>query len=164
MFNIWGRNATSKHVSGGGLAMKPIVIFILFLVVPLLEIYLLLEVGSQIGALWTIFLIVLTAFVGARLVRLQGMATWRRFQSSISEHELPALALFEGFCLLIVGALLLTPGFFTDAVGFAGLIPSVRRLLIKRVLRWGIVKATASDFGRQTGPDSIDGNFKRIDD
>ena len=139
-------------------------IFILFLVVPLVEIYLLLEVGSRIGALWTIFLIVLTAFVGARLVRLQGIATWHRFQTSLSQNELPALALVEGLCLLVAGALLLTPGFFTDAVGFAGLIPGIRRALIHRLLRRGIVKATANAPGTQTENDSIDGNFKRIDD
>ena len=144
--------------------MKPIPIFILFLVVPLVEIYLLLEVGSRIGALWTIFLIVLTAFVGARLVRLQGIATWQRFHTSLSQNELPALALVEGLCLLVAGALLLTPGFFTDAVGFAGLIPGIRRALIHRLLRWGTVKATANAPGTQTDDDSIDGNFKRIDD
>jgi UPF0716 protein FxsA len=70
----------------------------------------------------------------------------------------------EGLCLLVAGALLLTPGFFTDAVGFAGLIPGIRRALIHRLLRRGIVKATANAPGTQTEDDSIDVNFKRIDD
>ena len=118
--------------------MKPISLFILFLVVPLVEIYILLEVGSRIGVWWTILLIVLTAFVGARLVRLQGIATWRRFQTSLLQNELPALALLEGLCLLLAGALLLTPGFFTDGVGFAILIPGFRRLAIHRLFRRGI--------------------------
>ena len=129
-----------------------------------MEIYLLLEVGSRIGAWWTVLLIVLTAFVGARLVRLQGIATWRRFQGSLLQNELPALALLEGLCLLLAGAFLLTPGFFTDAVGFAILIPGFRRLVIDRLARRGILKATANDSVARNQENPIDGNFKRIDD
>ena len=106
-------------------------VFILFLVVPFVEIYLLVEIGSRIGAPWTILLVVLTAIVGAWLVRVQGLATLRRFQTSLARNELPATALVDGLCLLITGALLLTPGFFTDVVGFACLIPQLRRALIK---------------------------------
>ena len=144
--------------------MKPILLFILFLVVPLVEIYILIEVGSRIGAWWTILLIVLTAFVGARLVRLQGIATWRRFQTSLLQNELPALALLEGLCLLLAGALLLTPGFFTDGVGFAILIPGFRRLVINRLFRRGILKATANHSAAHNHENPIDGNFKQIDD
>ena len=112
-----------------GMAVNSMPVFILFLVVPFVEIYLLVEIGARIGAPWTILLVVLTAIVGAWLVRVQGLATWRRFQASLSRNELPATALVEGLCLLIAGALLLTPGFFTDAVGFACLIPPLRHTL-----------------------------------
>ena len=74
------------------------------------------------------------------------------------------MALLEGLCLLLAGALLLTPGFFTDAVGFAILIPGFRRLVINRLFRRGILKATANDSAARNQENPIDGNFKRIDD
>ena len=149
---------------GRAIGLPPMPIFILFLFVSLVEIYLLLEVGSRIGPLWTILLIVLTAIVGAQLVRLQGLTAWRLFQTSLSRSELPALALLEGLCLLIAGALLLTPGFFTDVVGFAILIPAFRRSFIAYLLRRGIWRAKGNVSGAQDSGNSIEGNFKKIDD
>ena len=138
--------------------------FILFLVVPFVEIYLLVEIGARIGAPWTILLVVMTAIVGAWLVRIQGLATWRRFQASLARNELPAIALVEGLCLLIAGALLLTPGFFTDTVGFACLIPPLRRTLIKHLFRRGVRKAAAGPARPLDSSKPLDGNYKRIDD
>jgi UPF0716 protein FxsA len=146
------------------MAVNLMPVFILFLVVPFVEIYLLVEIGARIGAPWTILLVVLTAIIGAWLVRIQGLATWRRFQVSLARNELPATALVEGLCLLIAGALLLTPGFFTDAVGFACLIPPLRRALIRRFIQQSVRKS-AQGYARP--PDSsepLDGNYKRIDD
>ena len=146
------------------MAVNSMPVFILFLVVPFVEIYLLVEIGARIGAPWTILLVVLTAIVGAQLVRIQGLATWQRFQASLARNELPATALLEGLCLLIAGALLLTPGFFTDAAGFACLIPPFRRVLIRRFLQRSVWKVAQ---GRAQAPDSsepLDGNYKRIDD
>ncbi len=102
-------------------------LFLVFLLVPILEIYLLIQVGSVIGALWTVALVVLTAFVGAYLLRLQGFATLQRARESLARGELPAGSLLEGAILLVSGALLLTPGFFTDAVGFICLVPAARQ-------------------------------------
>lgn len=146
------------------MAVNLMPVFILFLVVPFVEIYLLVEIGARIGAPWTILLVVLTAIVGAWLVRVQGLATWRRFQVSLARNELPAMALVEGLCLLIAGALLLTPGLFTDAVGFACLIPPLRRTLIKHLLRrraWKVAQGPARPLN---SGDPLDGKYKRIDD
>ena len=146
------------------MAVKSMPVFILFLVVPFVEIYLLVEIGARIGAPWTILLVVMTAIVGAWLVRVQGLATWRRFQASLARNELPATALVEGLCLLVAGALLLTPGFFTDAVGFACLIPPFRRVLIRRFLRRSIWKVRQDPAQPRDSSEPLYGNYKRIDD
>jgi UPF0716 protein FxsA len=143
-------------------------LFLLFILVPFIEIYLLIEIGSEIGAPWTIFLVVLTAAIGAWLVRLQGMAALTRVQRSLDEGTLPALELVEALFLLIAGALLLTPGFFTDAVGFVFLTPPLRRGLIRFLVHRGVIRAAAasSQQGHRnaTGGQTIEGEFRRIDD
>jgi len=102
-----------------------------FLLVPILEIYLLIQVGSLIGAVPTIGLVVLTAVAGVALLRAQGVQTFLRFNQALGEGRLPATEILEGAALLIGGALLLTPGFFTDLIGFICLAPFSRRALIK---------------------------------
>ena len=146
------------------MAVNSMPVFILFLVVPFVEIYLLVEIGARIGAPWTILLVVMTAIVGAWLVRVQGLATWRRFQASLARHEVPATALIEGLFLLIAGALLLTPGFFTDAVGFACLIPLLRRALIRYFLQRSVWKMTQGHGQPRDSSEPLDGNYKRIND
>ena len=146
------------------MAVNSMPVFILFLVIPFVEIYLLVEIGARIGAPWTILLVVLTAIVGAWLVRVQGLATWRRFQASLARNELPATALAEGLCLLIAGALLLTPGFFTDGVGFACLIPPLRRTLIRRFLQRSVWKVAQGPTQAPDSSEPLDGNYKQIDD
>lgn len=113
-------------------------IFLIFLLVPLLEIYFLLAVGGLIGAGLTILLVVFTAVFGAALVRAQGFASVARMQAQLARGQLPALAILEGLLLLVAGALLLTPGFFTDAVGFALLLPPWRRKLIRWAVQRGL--------------------------
>jgi len=110
-------------------------LFILFLLVPLLEIYLLIEIGSQIGAIATIALVLFTAALGVFLLRLQGLATITKVRNSVDQGELPAVALLEGLLLLIAGALLLTPGFFTDFIGFLFLTPQVRSHIAHKLLQ-----------------------------
>ncbi len=105
-------------------------LLVLFLTVPLVEIYLLIKVGNFIGALPTVFLVVFTAVVGVVLLRLQGFATMRRVQAMLARGEIPAVEMLEGVALLVSGALLLTPGFFTDTIGFLLLVPPLRRRLI----------------------------------
>ncbi len=111
------------------------ILLLLFLLVPIIEIYLLIEVGSIIGAFPTIFLVVFTAVVGAALLRWQGFTTFQRVREAMARGEVPAIEMMEGVVLLICGALLLTPGFFTDAVGFLCLIPAVRRRFIMEIIK-----------------------------
>ncbi|MYJ52632.1 MAG: FxsA family protein [Gammaproteobacteria bacterium] len=99
------------------------ILFLLFLVVPLVEIYFLIKIGSLIGSPMTILLVVLTAFIGITLVRAQGFATLMRIRQQLDSRQLPALEILEGFALFLAGALLLPRGFVTDAFGFMCLPP-----------------------------------------
>jgi len=113
-------------MSEGRIRVFPI-LMALFLAVPIIEIYLLIQVGGVIGVLPTIALVVLTAVIGASLLRSQGTQTYMRFNQSLSEGRVPANEILEGIALFVGGALLLTPGFFTDLIGFVCLLPFTRR-------------------------------------
>lgn len=144
-------------------------LFIIFLLVPLFEIYLLLEVGSIIGVGWTIFAVVFTAILGAALVRMQGFSTLNRIRTQMDQGQLPAVELFEGVFLLVAGALLLTPGFFTDAIGFACLTPPFRRAVIHYLIRRGTIVHSGSGPGGPgpSGPapgEPLEGQYRRMDD
>lgn len=123
-------------------------LFIFFLVVPFAEIYLLLQIGGVIGPFPTIFLVVFTAALGAWLLRRQGFATWQRFQASLNQGQIPAYEMIEGPLLLVGGALLLTPGFLTDAMGFACLIPNLRRAIAQYVIENHLLVSTSGDIFR----------------
>ena len=146
-------------------------LFILFLIVPVVEIYFLITVGSAIGAGMTVALILLTAFIGAFLVRAQGFSTFARVQSQMAKGEMPAVEIFEGLFLLVAGALLLTPGFLTDAIGFACLTPPLRRALIRKMLAAGMLKgaafranaAASHSSGKQTNR-VIDAEYRDVGD
>ena len=97
--------------------------------VPILEIGVFIEAGERIGLWPTIGAVILTAVVGTALLRHQGLSTIARARESLEAGQVPVVEVFDGFCLLIGGALLLTPGFVTDAVGFLLLIPPFRLLL-----------------------------------
>lgn len=112
---------------------------VLFIVIPLVELYLIIEVGSVIGALWTIFLVVLTAVVGVTLLRVQGFSTLNRARQNMEMGTLPAMEMMEGIVLAVGGALLITPGFLTDTLGFMCLIPVTRRAFIRYVMRRSII-------------------------
>ncbi len=139
----------------------------LFFIIPLIEIYLLIKIGGLIGALPTVFLVVFTAVLGAVLLRQQGFATLARVQATLARGEIPAIEVLEGMVLLIGGVLLLTPGFFTDAIGFVCLVPALRRRLILWAIRRGIVGATGvgdSPHPSNQGPRTIEGEYKRDND
>jgi len=141
-------------------------LFILFLTVPLIELYLLIKVGGMIGALPTVALVVLTAILGAGLLRWQGFATMQRVRQTLARGELPAIEMLEGVVLLFCGALLLTPGFFTDTIGFIGLVPSVRRHLILWLLSRGLISRQVDTHpqegpGGRHGHKTIEGQFWR---
>ncbi len=153
------------------------VITVIFLLVPIVEIYLLIQVGQVIGALWTVFLVVLTAVVGVWLLKIQGMSTLMRAQEKMQAGQMPAQEMLEGMGLLLAGAFLLTPGFFTDTVGFLLLLPPTRAWLVSKlvahIMRSGRFVGQAAVHGyefearsRRKGTDSdiIEGvNYKRED-
>ncbi len=104
----------------------PAVLFVIFLVVPLVELYVLLQVGSAIGALNTVALVVVVGIAGAWMVKREGLGVVRRVRSQVAAGQVPGRELVDGFLILFGGALMLTPGFVTDVVGLALLAPPVR--------------------------------------
>ena len=136
-------------------------LLVLFIGIPLFELYLLIQVGSIIGALPTLALVVFTAVLGAALLRRQGLSTVQRIQIAMNRGEVPALEVVEGAILLIGGAMLLTPGFVTDALGFLCLWPPARQALARWLLR-RLFRPPGS--GRGPGAPSsgrtIEGEFK----
>jgi UPF0716 protein FxsA len=106
-----------------------IFLLLLFLLLPIAEIYVIVQVGGAIGIWPTLALLILDGFAGAWLARSQGRTAWDRFNRALSEGRVPARETFDGAMIILGGALLLTPGFLTDIVGFALLIPPSRDLL-----------------------------------
>lgn len=102
-------------------------LFLLFIVVPIIEITLLINVGQAIGAWNTVGLVLLSAFIGVNMLRYQGLSTLGRAQQRMQSGELPGREMVEGIVLAVGGALLLTPGFVTDVIGFLCLIPFTRQ-------------------------------------
>ncbi|PCH75419.1 MAG: exlusion protein FxsA [Rhodobacteraceae bacterium] len=149
-------------------------LFVAFLAVPIVEIALFIQVGGAIGLWPTLAIVVLTAVLGTWLVRTQGRMALGQLQSSFSNLGDPTEPLAHGAMILVAGALLLTPGFFTDAIGFALLVPAVRM----GVLRYLRSKVKVAEFqmgagmnaGMGSGPspmgfgagDIIDGDFKEV--
>ena len=146
-------------------------LFLAFIAVPLIEIALFIQVGGAIGLGYTLLIVVLTAILGTWLVRSQGIAALSDLQRSLSEMQNPAEPLAHGAMILFSGALLLTPGFFTDTVGFALLVPGVRR----SVFNWLKSRISVTQFSVGPGPaprdrraageegEVIEGDFTEVD-
>ena len=111
-------------------------ILILFVIVPVTELYILIEVGKKIGSLSIIGIIILTGIIGAYLVKSQGFMILRKIQNDLNEEIMPGDSLIQGAIILAGGILLLTPGFVTDIVGFIFLIPVSRNIVKKYLLKW----------------------------
>ncbi|WP_300518473.1 FxsA family protein [Aliiroseovarius sp.] len=145
-------------------------LFALFVAVPLIEIALFIQVGGAIGLWPTLGVVVVTAILGTTLVRAQGMRALADLQNSFNQLNNPTEPLAHGAMILFSGALLLTPGFFTDAVGFALLVPGVRRAVMRYVA--ARVKVQSFTMGMQgnaqdsrhhpSGEDVIDGDFTDV--
>ena len=141
---------------------------LVFFLTPIVEMYLLITVGGYIGALPTIALVMLTAVVGVALLREQGIATLTRGRRRLESGELPAREVAEGILLAVAGALLITPGFVTDTLGFLLLVPPVRGAVARRMLDRMVVVGTggagprAGERGRPPGADGrvIEGEFE----
>lgn len=138
-------------------------LMLLLVVLPLLEIFVMVKVGSVIGAWTTVMLVIAAAATGVALIRMQGLITWRRVSAALARGQLPAMELIEGVVILIAGVLLVIPGFISDVLGILCLIPPVRRLIVLWVLRHALsVKPTRSDGPTPPSrPRTIDGDFKR---
>ena len=141
----------------------PLLLFLLFIVVPIAELYVIIKIGGAIGILPTIGLLILDSVLGAALMRTQGRATWRRFNAAMAEGRVPGREVIDGALVIFGGALLLTPGFLTDVLGLILLLPPTRALVRGVLLRRfsGRLAASASRgaearvgrmFSFQTGP------------
>jgi len=115
-------------------------LFIFFVAVPLGEMLLLFEVSDRIGSLTTLGLVVATAAIGVQILKRQGLATLTRASQKLQSGQLPAQEIVEGMLLAAAGALLLTPGFITDTIGFVFLTGPLRRQIARAVVRSGMVK------------------------
>jgi len=156
--------------------MPFLLLVFLFVMVPIAEISLLIRVGGAIGPLNTIAFVIFTAVLGAYLVRQQGFATLAKLQEETNAGRMPAMQIAEGVALLFAGAVLLTPGFITDALGFSLLIPPVRQAIIawaiKHVVKGsGTFTFTSSTYsgpttppGPHIRPDVIEGEYTDQED
>ena len=111
-------------------------LLILFIIIPVTELYILIEVGKKIGSLTTIGVIILTGIIGAYLVKGQGFMILKKIQNDLNEGIIPGDSLIQGAIILTGGIFLLTPGFVTDIIGFIFLIPVSRRVVKKYFLKW----------------------------
>lgn len=148
----------------------PILILLLFLCLPIAEIAVFIKAGEIIGIGWTIAIIVLTALIGTALLRRQGLKVLSQTQQKLDRGELPVGELFDGFCLLVAGALLLTPGFITDIIGLALFVPPLRMLLGTVILSRFVkhpgtrvwVNGEEVGPGRGPGGNVIDGDYTDV--
>ena len=127
----------------------------LFIVLPILEMVILIQVGGIIGAIPTVSLVLLTAVVGLQLLRQQGVSTLMRANQRLASGEMPAEEVVEGLMLAVGGALLLTPGFVTDIIGFCCLVPQSRRFIAKKLIAKGVLKAADAQGTGQAGASSF---------
>lgn len=142
-------------------------LFLVFLIVPVVETWVLIQVGSVIGILPTIGLIILTAVVGSQLARHQGLQTIREIQACQQRGELPALPLIEGAVLLVAGVMLALPGLITDFLGLLMLIPQLRKPVASRILKRAVVSQGFGAAHNRSGADNdshtIEGDYRRDD-
>ncbi|MDB3952686.1 FxsA family protein [Alphaproteobacteria bacterium] len=153
-------------------------ILLLFIAVPIAEIIIFIEAGNLIGLWATLLMVILTAIVGTSMLRQQGVSVLRRAEEALQRNELPMEEVVTGICLLVSGALLLTPGFLTDSIGFALLVPPFRHFLGALVFRhfvnsgrtsiW-MARANTSDHSPNNSPSDtagpgpvIDGDFHEV--
>ena len=141
----------------------------MFFIIPLMEVFAFIQVGEEIGVLRTLLLCVLTACIGGFLVRQQGLGILMRGRRSLLEGRMPVDALYEGFCVVAAGAMLITPGFVTDTLGFLLLVPSVHKILriyLTRYLKvYTATNTVNEDFHRPQSRDTdvLEGEYERLD-
>lgn len=139
----------------------PLIPVFVFLGVVLLEIYGFAWVGGTVGALSTVVLVVLTAAIGLWVFRIQGITHWRRMQQMLSQGEIPARHLLEAWLLMLAAVLLLLPGFFSDAAGFALLVPPVRSGAAGWLLKRRSVWVSAARGSASAQGETIEGEYRK---
>jgi UPF0716 protein FxsA len=145
---------------------------LLFFAMPIVEMYLLISVAGYIDALQTIGLVMLTAVIGVALLRQQGLETLTRGTQKMSQGQMPAQEMAEGLLLAVAGALLITPGFVTDTIGFLILFPPTRMVIAQIILRRVQINGAHSFRGQadqQSGSEreraqTLEGEYHRRDD
>jgi len=154
-------------------------LFLLFIIIPIIEIALLIKVSDIIGGVATIAIVILTAILGANMVKTQGMGALKNVQTQMAQGQMPAKELFTGVCVVIAGILLLTPGIMTDVFGFLLLTPAIRNKLAAGLASQATVRMSASMHQRASThsqqphssheqekmdqPTTIDGEYERKD-
>jgi UPF0716 protein FxsA len=144
----------------------PLVLIVLFIVVPIVELYVIIQVGEAIGVLWTIALLVADSVLGSWLMRHQGRAAWLRFNQALEAGRVPAREVFDGVLIIFGGALLLTPGFVTDILGAVLLVPPTRALVRRLVVRrfaGRVVVSGPRERGTGGGGFDVDGTATEVD-
>ena len=139
----------------------PILLVALFILVPIAELAVIIQVGQAIGVWWTILLLVADSVLGSLLMRSQGRAAWRRFNEAVRAGRVPAREVADGVLVIFGGALLLTPGFLSDIVGVLFLLPPTRALIRRVSLRQAMKRITISMAG---GQPPYRGGARRSDD
>ncbi len=139
-------------------------LFFILVGVPVIEIGLFIQLGGFLGLWPTLAIVVATALLGSVLLRSQGLSTLEELKRTAETGRNPAGPLANGALILAAGLLLLTPGFFTDSVGFLLMVPPVRALLIRWIATRAQMKIYASAANSPQAPDIIDGEFEIIDD
>lgn len=139
-------------------------LFLVLVVVPIVEIGLFIQLGGFLGLWTTLGIVVLTALIGSTLLRAQGLSTMEELRRSAETGQNPAEPLANGALILVAGLLLLTPGFFTDSIGFLLMVPPIRILLIRFIAARAQMKFYAAAANSQHAPDIIDGEYEIVDD
>ena len=121
-------------------------LFLLFAILPIVEIAILINVGEQIGGWYTVAIVIVTAFAGAHLVRQQGLSTLMQAQQKMQAGAMPGQEMAEGLLLVIAGVLLVTPGFVTDGIGFLLSLPMTRPLIAKGLVKHLSLKVVNPSF------------------
>ncbi|MDX6654523.1 MAG: protein FxsA [Solirubrobacterales bacterium] len=123
-----------------------LILVLLFIVVPIAELYVIIQVGEAIGVWPTLLLLLLDAIVGSWLLKHEGRAAWRRFNKALAERRVPAAEVADGFLVILGGALLIAPGFITDIFGILFLIPPTRALARKVLYRFTVGRVAVVGF------------------
>ncbi|MBX2834315.1 MAG: FxsA family protein [Micavibrio sp.] len=148
-------------------------IILIFIIIPFIELTIFGVVAEKIGVWTTLFLALLTAIIGGTLVKRQGVQTLLAMRHSMDKGQMPVSEMFDGFCLIAAGALLITPGFFTDTIGFALLIPQARAVVRGTVVKYQIWGAHDTHTSSSPPPhehynvnqgDIIEGEYEEVKD